>query len=159
MQRSVGAVTVLPIRKYASTPISRFSGIAAGCVLGALGIIFCLLAAFAAYQAIVRNPGFSGAHVVALVMGPLGLLSVVTGYRLVAGRGRKSDGGLFAPWLLRLLGIVFLVGGGAAAYFTSRFGPIFGALTLGIGCFYVANRQQRTMEELRPASDDRLQGP
>lgn len=145
---------MLPIRKYASTPASRFSGVAAGCVLGALGIVFCLLAAFSAYQSIARSPGFAGAHIVALVMGPLGLLSVVTAYRLVTGRGRKSDGGLFAPWLLRLLGIVFLAGGGAAAYLLGRIGLIFGALTIGIGCFYLANRQQRTMEELRPTGND-----
>ena len=87
-------------------------------------------------------------------MGPLGLLSVITAYRLVTGRGRKSDGGLFAPWLLRLLGLGFLVGGGASAYLTNEIGPIFGALTIGVGCFYLANRQQRTMEELRPPSND-----
>jgi hypothetical protein len=93
-----------------------------------------------------------------VLLGVLGLVALgvgITAIRLISGKGRKSDGGLFPPWFLRVLGLVFLVVGALLPFIdTGRVTVMFGALTLGAGCFYLANRQQRATQSLEASRSD-----
>ena len=73
-----------------------------------------------------------------------GVGSLVVAVRLVRGRGRRKDGGLFSPTLLRLWGIIFLAVPIVAAL--RRSWVILESITLLViaaGCFALARHRER----------------
>jgi len=146
---------MLPYRKYADAPGSRFWEILAGAVLGLFGLLCAALAVFGSYRMVERQIlDTSGAVFVGILL----LLASgvgITAFRLISGRGRKSDGGLFPPWFLRALGLLFLAAGVLVPFIDMELLDIMiGALSLGVGCFYLANRQERRTQELRLSGND-----
>jgi hypothetical protein len=85
----------------------------------------------------------------------------VTAFRLLSGRGRDLDGGLFSPWFLRILGLGFFA---ALVWFSipneipvtliGKMLVIVMSAILGVGCFYLANRQHRAAQRMQPTRND-----
>ena len=146
---------MLPFRQHASTTTSRLGDVIAGGVIGLIGLLFGALAIFAAFKDFSRASGDTGSAVFFGILALVSVFCLVTGYRLITGRGRKSDGGLFAPWFLRLMGLLFLATSALAVYLPGgKITIVGGSLTLAFGCFYLANRQQRARETLAQNGND-----
>jgi hypothetical protein len=146
---------ILPYRQHANTSASRFGEATAGAVLGVIGLLFGGITIFGVFRSFSRASVDTGAVVILGILGFISVFCLITGYRLVVGRGRKSDGGLFAPWFLRLMGLLFLVASAAFIYLPEGHIIHVGtSLTLAFGCFYLANRQQRARQTLSQSSND-----
>jgi hypothetical protein len=141
--------------------VLRFYEVGAGLVLGLFGMLCAALAMLATIRTFQRGTSDF------VMVGVVGLLLVlaagcgITAFRLLSGRGRDLDGGLFPPWFLRILGLGFLV---ALVWFSipneipvtliGRMLVIVMSAILGIGCFYLANRQQRAAQRMQPTQND-----
>ena len=142
-------------RKYVDSMASRSGEILGGVALGLFGLLFAALAAFGGYR-MLQDRNFEPAG--AVFVGILLLLAAgiaITAVRLISGKGRKADGGLFPPWFLRMFGLIFLAAAIVIPIVDAEHRlPMFGALTLGAGCLYLANRQERAAQALRVPGND-----
>ena len=93
------------------------------------------------------NLTWRGLAVLAL-FGILGYLLCIAGWRLLRGRGRKSDGGLLPPVMLRIGGVLFVLGGALEAY-VSGWGilRLLGAALMAVTCFGLARYRSRQAQE------------
>ena len=141
--------------------VSRFYEVVAGLLLGLFGLLCAALVILATIRTLQRG---TFDLVVAAIVGVLLALASgcgVTAFRLISGRGRDSDGGLFPPWILRILGIVFFaacvwfsVQGDIPVTHIERIVVTVMAPMLGLGCFYLANRQRRAAQGIHIAGND-----
>jgi hypothetical protein len=79
-----------------------------------------------------------------LAFGFVGYFMSVVGWRLLTGRGRKADGGLLPPAVVRVGGLLFMLGGVAEA-FMNRWAVVgaAGLAILGFTCFALARHRER----------------
>ena len=152
---------MLGLRKFAESQSSRFWDIAVAVIVGPLGLIFCGLAGYVVFRHVANDWIDPKAWLVAFFLGSFGWLATVTAYRLLTGRGRKRDGGLFAPWLLRLLGVVFLILGSMSSFSKRETYTIWellanlaGLALIVFGCFYWASRLKRLTNVSRLQGND-----
>jgi hypothetical protein len=110
-----------------------------GLIAGATGAVLLLFSAVGALRSL-GNTMTAGLATVLGISGALGLLLVSAGVRLIWSR-RRSDGGLFSPWVLRLGGIIFFFA--PIAMITNRqyFHLIEAGVCVsaGVACFALAN--------------------
>ena len=148
---------MLPHHKWADSRGSRIGEAIAGIVLGFFGALALVVLAIAMYRLPIANPISPSEIAVLAVLALVGLFCCITSYRLITGRGRTRDHGLFSPWLLRFLGLLFF-GGAAVVVYDSpadvRIAPMVTTIFLGLGCFYLANRQQQKSEQLVHEGND-----
>jgi tellurite resistance protein TehA-like permease len=151
---------MLPYRQHARTPVSRFGEMLAGFGIGMFAALLGAVAIFMGFKIVSKENIELEPTVFISFVALLGLFCGVTAFRLITGKGRKSDGGLFPPWLLRILGLLFLAGSVFLAYVSIQdnefrlIGGILTFLTIGFGCFYLASRQERATEELLAKVND-----
>ena len=144
---------MLPNSKQALAPAPRFLEVFAGLVLGLFALALSAAAIYMSFRIVsgdIPSPDLAPFVIATLL---LSLFCSVTAFRLTRGKGRKRDGGLFPPWLLRVLGLSFIAASGFAAYqaFKDReyrlFGIASGMIGLGLGGLYLASSQQRKSED------------
>jgi len=119
----------------------------AGCVLGLFGVFLGAIAAFVSYKLLIRGTVDAGPLIFLTVLWAVCVLCVITAVRLVRGRTARSDGGLFAPWILSLFGCVFLLALLVAIFQPDgELAPIGILLTLTCGSFALAFQRRRAKE-------------
>jgi heme O synthase-like polyprenyltransferase len=79
----------------------------------------------------------------------------VVGWRMVSGRGRRSDGGLLPPVMLVVGGLVFMFLGLVTAFFAKWRGILLGLMwiIMSVACFSLA-RYRRRVARNHVNSDD-----
>ena len=120
-----------------------------GLIAGTTGAVLLLFSAVGALRS-SGNTMSAGLPTVLGISGALGLLLASAGVRLIWSK-RRSDGGLFSPWVLRLGGIIFFCA--PIAMITNRqyFHLIEAGVCVsaGVACFALANLRT----ERWPSSD------
>src|SRR5262245_54483119 len=149
---------MLAYRRHADTRAPRIGEILAGLGIGFFAVLLGAFAIFMVARTVARDEVELGAIVFISVATLLSLFCGVTAFRLFTGKGRKADGGLFPPWLLRVFGLIFVAGTALLAYSTFRYhkyslGGILTSLTIACGCFYLAARQERVNQDLLARAD------
>src|ERR1700733_9257664 len=141
-----------------SAPASRFLSIVVGVVVTVMGVALLGFFGLGLYR---LSSGLPSPQIMVFlcIVGALGLGLCVVGVRLLTGK-RRRDGGLFSPWFLRLGGVIFLFGPGAAVLKRSWFGLLEAgvALSAAVACFVLANRRQEAAAD-QGAPNNRWRGP
>src|SRR4026209_1932756 len=99
---------MLPYEEWAGKRASRRGEIIAGVVFALFGTLSVVSLALVIYKA-SKSGSLTPSTMTGLAI--VTLLSVffcLTAFRLLTGRGRSKDGGLFSPWVLRSIGLIFL---------------------------------------------------
>jgi hypothetical protein len=142
---------MLPHRKWANSPGSRIGEVVAGIVLGLFGALASTMVAVAIFRASLGKPISADVVAVFATLALIGIFCCFTSYRLITGRGRSKDRGLFSPLALRILGLLFIAGTGLVVYYSRAQASVSSIVTgffLGLGCFYLAERRERRSEQL-----------
>jgi hypothetical protein len=127
-----------------SAPVSRGVTLILGLVVGVIGVALAFAGGVGIYG-VLKRPATTEVKVVLGVALAIGLALSFIGFRLVAGK-RRSDGGLFSPWVLRIGGMFFLC---APVFMFLARQSTFGILetvtllSAGVACFAVANHRER----------------
>ena len=109
-------------------------------VLGAPVLLFGVLAGVSVF----RGHLVTSQVVLAVAAVGVGLLLLTAGFRLLTHKSR-GDGGLLSPWLLRLGGLIFLVGPFAMLannHALMAFVKAGSCVAAGVACFFIARRRE-----------------
>jgi len=128
-------------------PVSRRAQLVLGSVLAFLALVLTGLGLLGVWVEVHHHEPNSlviGASSLIIGLG-LGWLA----FRLLAGRGRRRDGGLFSPSALRICGTVFYLEP-AAQLLMRSWGILWAATSIAAGtaCFALARKRSRPPGEL-----------
>lgn len=125
-------------------PVGRPVQVVSGVTLAILGGLFAGLGVLLLLPPLAGGESGEAPLWLSAPIFATGVGSLVVAVRLLRGRGRRQDGGLLSPTLLRLWGIVFLIFPIVAAL--QRSWVILESITLlaiAAGCFALARRRRR----------------